>query len=126
MVHMEIKKIILHEDWKPYVTRYDADIAILFFEREVQFSEFIKTVCMPLSSQTKSLRMGEVVGWGSSERTHFTYAEDTPRKTQIGAPPNNEFCFLHQPGLTELSSNRTFCGGGEHTGPCVGDSGVCI
>lgn len=120
---MEINKIVIHEDWKPHVIRYDADIAILFFEREVQLNEFVKTACLPGSWQINSLNKGTVVGWGASEKTDFQGSEDVPRKTNIKAPPSNEFCFLHKKGLIELSSNRTFCAGGEATGPCRGDSG---
>lgn len=120
---MEINKIIIHEDWKPYVTRYDADIAILFFEREIQFNEFIKPACLPDSSKSNSLIEGKVVGWGSSENTGFKNAENIPRKVNIKKPPSNEYCFLHKKDLTELSSNRTFCAGGENSGPCKGDSG---
>lgn len=122
MVSMEIKQIIIHQDWKPYVTRYDADIAILVFNEEVQLSAYIKTICLPMRSQALSLKEGEVVGWGYSERTNLTRAEEMPRKTKIKAPPSNEFCFLTETLLTSLSSNRTFCAGGENTGPCHGDS----
>jgi hypothetical protein len=118
----EIKQIFLHEEWKPYITRYDADIALLEFESQVTLSEFIQVVCIPTSSQSNDLIRGEVVGYGVSERTDFRAAEDTPRKTMINRPPSNENCFLENPLLTSISSNRTFCAGGEDSGPCSGDS----
>lgn len=62
MVSREIKQIVLHKDWKPYVVRYDADIAILVFNEEVQLSEYIKTICLPSNTQAQSLSEGEVVG----------------------------------------------------------------
>lgn len=120
---MEIKKIIIHEDWNPYVTRHDADIAVLLFEREIQFNDFINLACIPGNWKTTSLERGKVVGWGASEKTGFEKSEDIPKKVNIDKPPSNEYCFLHQKQLTELSSNRTFCAGGENSGPCKGDSG---
>jgi hypothetical protein len=123
---MDISKILIHEDWKYYAKRYDADIAILFFEREVQFNEYIKPACMLGSGKVNSLLAGKVVGWGSSEKTGFNNAEDVPSKLSIKAPPTNEFCFLHEKSLIDISSNRTFCAGGESAGPCRGDSGKQI
>lgn len=35
----------------------------------------------------------------------------------------NEFCFLTNYLLAKVASNRTFCAGGRHSGPCLGDSG---
>lgn len=123
VVTAEIKKIKVHEDWKNHTQRYDADIALLFFEREVQLSSYIQIVCLPSKLEANDLKEGTVVGWGFSERTGFAKAEDTPKKIQIGKPPSNEFCFLDERGLLELSSNRTFCAGGENSSPCSGDSG---
>lgn len=120
---MEIKEIIVHKDWKPYVHRYDADIAILVFTREVILSDYIKTVCLPAKWQANDLREGQVVGWGVSERTQYKKPEDTPRRTIIKKPPSNEFCFLREEKLLGLSSNRTFCAEGEKSSPCLGDSG---
>lgn len=124
VVSMEISKIIIHEDWKPYVSRYDADIALLFFEKDTQLSEFIQIICLPSRWEADELKEGKVVGWGVSERMNFTRGEETPRKIEIKKPPTNEFCFLHEKPLLELSSNRTFCAGGENAGPCLGDSGL--
>lgn len=120
VVTMEINKILIHEDWKTYVARYDADIAILYFEREIQLVDNIKTVCIPLSSKAFDLKEGDVVGWGTSERTEINQPENTPRKIKIKAAPSNEFCFLHESSLIDISSNRTFCAGGENEGPCLG------
>lgn len=36
---------------------------------------------------------------------------------------SNEDCFLRNYLLAQISSNRTFCAGGNKAGPCLGDSG---
>ncbi|KAG5670174.1 hypothetical protein PVAND_000455 [Polypedilum vanderplanki] len=122
-VAKEIIEIIMHDDWKPYITRYDADIALLILESQVELSEFIQIVCLPSSWQSNDLIEGEVVGYGVSEKTDFTEPEDTPKKAKLKKPPTNENCFLQDSILTSISSNRTFCAGGENKGVCSGDSG---
>ncbi|XP_070493732.1 uncharacterized protein [Chironomus tepperi] len=120
---MRIIEIIVHEDWDPNVERYDADIAILVFEKEVQISNFINIVCLPKYFRSNSLESGEVVGWGVSERTRISENEVIPRKVKIGKPPSNENCFYDESYLAQLSSERTYCAGGKNAGPCFGDSG---
>lgn len=122
---MEIHKIIIHYDWSSSAVSHDADIAILVFEREIQFSDYIHNICLPVSWQTNVLEEGQVVGYGYSQSSRFISAEDTPKKIQMKKPPTNEFCFLNESRMLPLSSSRTFCGKGEKsgTGPCLGDSG---
>lgn len=120
---MEISKINIHEDWKIYTTRFDADIALLTFERDVPLSDYIQLICLPSPSATHDFKGGTVVGWGVSKFSQLTKAEDTPRKIHLKQPPTNEFCFLHESKLSAISSHRTFCGGGDNAGPCSGDSG---
>lgn len=122
---MEIRKIDIHEDWKTYTSRFDADIALLTFERDAQLSDYIQIICLPSRSAIHDYKEGTVVGWGLSELSQFTKSEDTPRKIKLKQPPTNEFCFLHESKLSSISSNRTFCAGGENAGPCLGDSGFC-
>lgn len=119
---IKINQIILHEDWKPSDERYDADIAILLFEKEVQFNKFINTVCLPKYYNSNSLQAGDVVGWGVSERTSILQGEVIPRKVSIDKPPSNEQCYLKDSFFAQISSERSFCAGGKNAGPCFGDS----
>lgn len=121
-MEMKIDEIIMHEDWKPQEDRYDADIAILVFEKEVLFNNFINTVCLPKYYRSNSLQSGEVVGWGVSERTSILENEAIARKVKIGKPPPNENCYLQDSFFAQISSERTYCAGGEFAGPCFGDS----
>lgn len=60
-------------------------------------------------------------GWGKSgdrDKRH----EDVLRHTRMQAV-NDTVCFLTNPKLARLASNKTFCAGGNGTGPCIGDSG---
>lgn len=119
---MKISEIIMHEDWNPKENRYDADIAILVFDKEVEFNNYIRTVCLPKMYKSNSLQSGDVVGWGVSERTSITHGEALPRKVKIDKPPPNDQCFLEDSYFAQISSTRTFCAGGKNAGPCFGDS----
>lgn len=121
---MKVVELIIHEDWKTYVAQYDADIAILGLEKYVQYTQNIRPICLPSFEWTdKALDSGLIAGWGFSELSDRTRAEEVPRKSNIDAPPNNEECFFSYRELVPLSSNRTFCAGGNNAGPCSGDSG---
>ena len=119
---MEIANITMHEDWRSTDKSYDADIAILTFKTEVKLTDFVRTVCLPQSVHYNALQKGVVVGWGVSEKTDYKMSEPEPRKTEIKTPPSNAECFLKNPDLAKISSNRTYCAGGDSTGPCFGDS----
>jgi hypothetical protein len=121
---INIEKLIIHNDWKTNLQTYDGDIAILVLNGIVEFSPFVQPICLPpLEWKNKALEKGKIAGWGFSERSKQTKAEDVPRKVEIDAPPTNGDCFIKYPELTQISSARTFCAGGNNTGPCSGDSG---
>lgn len=116
-------KIIVHDEWNPYTTAYDADIAILIFEiGKIPFSEYVQPVCLWDSSTSPSETVGTVVGWGKSENPWRSY-EEIPKLIEAPIQPNED-CFLETPKLAEFSSKRTFCAGLQNgTGVCLGDSG---
>jgi hypothetical protein len=127
VVHRNVENLLIHKDWKTHTVPYDGDIALLTVESDVKFKSNIQPICLPpLEWKNKALQEGKIAGWGLSERSDFTKVEDIPRKTKINAPPTNEQCFLMQSELLPLSSSRTFCAGGNNTGPCKGDSGELL
>lgn len=40
------KSIIVHPDWNPAETRYDADIALIEMDSPVRYSKFIRPICL--------------------------------------------------------------------------------
>lgn len=74
-------------------------------------SNFIKIVCWPTQDDVW-ISQGIVVGWGFSEETNFSKVQDIAKQVTLH-PVTNEFCFLHRREFTILSSNRTFCAGGD-------------
>lgn len=117
------EEIFVHNDWNPFITRYDADIAILSFESgKIHFSEYVQPICLWETPESPVATVGKVVGWGKSEDTSKSH-ENIPKLIEVPIH-SNENCFLVTPGLAELSSRRTFCAGFQNgAGVCFGDSG---
>lgn len=56
-----ISDIIIHKDWKYNETKYDADLAILFLDEMVEFSEYIQAVCLTADTSIEDELAGTVV-----------------------------------------------------------------
>lgn len=117
------KKIFIHDDWNHLTHSFDADVSLLEFEAgSIQFSAYIKPICLWDSETEPVVTDGVVTGWGKSEDPLKVH-ENLPKL--IPAPiQKNEVCFLDTPALTDISSLRTFCAGLKNgSGVCSGDSG---
>lgn len=116
-------RIIIHRDWNPESYRYDADIALLKFNRgSYRFKNFVRPICLWKLESAPAEKVGLVAGWGMTEdKTQFF--GNFPRR--ITAPiHDHRSCLSGKPKIAELSSVRTFCAGWKNgTGVCRGDSG---
>lgn len=118
------KKITIHKDWNPHIKSFDADIALLEFEKSsLKFNDYVQPICL-----WNDLRKGPlfshatVVGWGQSEDPSIIH-ENEPKVIEVPIQ-SNEYCLPGQEGLAGLSSIRSFCAGPRNgTGVCRGDSG---
>lgn len=43
----DVEKIYIHPEWKVYHEKYDADIAIFVLSNMVEFTKYIRPVCIP-------------------------------------------------------------------------------
>lgn len=111
-------KIIIHDDWNPFVERYDADIAVLLIEDEIIFTNYIKPICLWEFAYDPIAADGFIAGWGKASTS--TPYEVTPKQLKIPIIDPLE-CLLDNPAFAELASKRTFCGGSrDGAGPCLG------
>lgn len=117
-----VQEIILHPDWKYDNDKFDADIAIVVLSEAVAFTNKIKPVYLPSSTNLAPEGLGTVVGWGkSSVETEY---DETLNKLEMPAV-NASYCYTRYPRIAEYSSHRTFCAGfeNEERGACTGDGG---
>jgi len=111
----------IHHDWNPYIDSYDADIAILELEEEVNFNRYIQPICiLEAGSVPASKTYGIVAGFGKSE---FADVQEIAKLVPIPIHDNQK-CYSSNNVFDGLLSHRGFCGGyANGTGVCTGDSG---
>lgn len=112
---------IIHPDWNAYSSTYDSDIAIVLLSRTIQFTNFIKPIC--LWTYTDSYydivnKFGVVAGFGKTENSAST--SDKPYWTALPVVDEGT-CLRSHNDFTKITSKRTFCvGSKDGRGPCNG------
>lgn len=58
-------RIVVHDSYNPSTSKVANDIALIKLEQEVEWSDFVKPVCLPKpDGETYSGFSGTVAGWG--------------------------------------------------------------
>jgi secreted trypsin-like serine protease len=89
----------------------------------VEFSRWIRAVCIPEQSYADVVGVGTAVGWGKTYRFD-PGTSSTPKQLEIPTV-NASYCLTKYSNLAEVSSENTFCAGfaNQGKGTCLGDSG---
>lgn len=120
----EVAEIIVHPDYRKTSTSFDADIAVARLRRPIEYSEYIRPICLwrgrnELTDVVGTI--GTVVGWGSDG--HGQTVTKTPRSINIPIVSEGD-CLRSSATFGIITSNRSFCAGRKDGfGPCHGDSG---
>lgn len=117
-------EIKTHKNWNPFVKRFHDDIAVLLLESDVQYSEYIRPICMLTEDENHNIRItdGTVAGWGKSEDA-TKKNENIPRKLDLPIVASNEKCYRDNSLFAIIGSEKSFCAGQPGVGVCLGDSG---
>jgi secreted trypsin-like serine protease len=120
-----VTDLIVHSEWNINDNRFDADIAIAVLLRTIEFTKFVKPICLWTSTTSFVDLVGKkgiVVGWGKTEIK--AVSTEKPLYNEIPVVTDST-CLRSNPAFSELTSDRTFCAGERSgkTGPCAGDSG---
>ncbi|CAG9804120.1 unnamed protein product [Chironomus riparius] len=119
-----VTSFVIHPEWNAYSGTYDADIAIALLSRTIQFTSFIKPIC--LWTYTDNYydivnKFGVIAGFGKTESSVST--SDKPYWTALPVVDEGT-CLRSHNDFTRITSKRTFCvGSRDGRGPCNGDSG---
>lgn len=120
----QVQEVLVHSDYMSKDTSYDADIAIVIMRKRVEFTEFIRPICLWDGADSISSiegQFGTVTGWGRNGSANILSAE--PKKISIPVVSEAE-CLRSSDTYRYITSQRTFCAGGrDDKGPCNGDSG---
>ncbi len=120
----QVEQIVIHSDYMTKDTSYDADIAVAIMRERVEFTEFIRPICLWEGSDSLNSvvgQMGTVIGWGRDNTGNIVTPE--PKKINIPVVTEAE-CLRSSDTYRYITSQRTYCAGGrDGRGPCNGDSG---
>ncbi|GAB6019517.1 hypothetical protein CHUAL_001093 [Chamberlinius hualienensis] len=102
------------------------DVALLRLETPVQFSDYVRPICLPSLSEESIVngRMCTVIGWGQLQETGHVFP-DTLQEVDLpvfdAAECRKKTFFLHSYQITD----NMFCAGFDRGGrdACLGDSG---
>ena len=120
-VNSQIDNIIVHPDYNDDSADRHNDLALIKLKREIQFSDFIKPICLP--SRAERPRTGDrlvVAGWGRTE-----FASSSPVKLKLWVPvAETSQCSTKFRSAGVNLGNKQLCAGGElGRDSCNGDSG---
>ncbi|XP_048517101.1 uncharacterized protein LOC109533176 [Dendroctonus ponderosae] len=120
-VNVNIETLIPHPGYNNADQNRRHDIALIRLSQDVQFSDYIQPVCLPLPSEASS--NGEtliVAGWG---RTEFGKDSDVKLKLQVPkVNPNSCSSTFGALGVS-ITENQICAGGEDGKDSCKGDSG---
>lgn len=117
------EEIILHDNWNPQTTGYDADLALLkFAEGKILLStRFIQPICLWKSAEGPPAIEAIVTGWSKIEDSTKVQPNE-PKVMQVQIRTNKE--CEEEKQLLDLSSDRVFCVTSSNVlDLCHGDSG---
>ncbi|XP_046385988.1 transmembrane protease serine 9-like isoform X2 [Ischnura elegans] len=119
----KVEKIYIHSEYSKSTSQ--ADIAILVLTIPVEFTEFVKPVCLwngnqPYLSEIEG-KDGAVVGWGKDENGELSESLKMAKMPVV----SQQTCIWSNPQFfSRYTSDRTFCAGYRNeTSACNGDSG---
>ncbi|KAG6451336.1 venom protease [Manduca sexta] len=123
-IDFSIKHIIRHEQYD-YIIK-DNDIAILVLEKEVEFSDLIRPICLPKTSELRSMTFEDynplVAGWGALQ-----VVGPSATHLQVVQLPvvSNDYCRQAYQDSVHKIDERVICAGYKDGGKdsCRGDSG---
>jgi Trypsin len=107
------RELIVHPNWRPFLKNYDADIAAAVLAETIQFSNFIRPICLwAVSDSYNDMidKQGTVAGWGvvgSSDEP-----SDIPYFTELKVV-DERTCTESNRAFEQLISYRTFCAGSD-------------
>ncbi|XP_055636348.1 CLIP domain-containing serine protease B4-like [Toxorhynchites rutilus septentrionalis] len=121
----DIDRITVHESYDPLSKGQYDDIALIRLSRDVSYSDYIKPICLPTDSASRSRKIigtkAVAAGWG---RTETAGQSPIKLKVDLNVADTNQCAtvYLRQYGIT-LRDTQLCAGGLAGKDTCTGDSG---
>uniref|UniRef100_A0A2M4BS19 CLIP domain-containing serine protease n=1 Tax=Anopheles marajoara TaxID=58244 RepID=A0A2M4BS19_9DIPT len=123
-VDLEIEKIIVHPGYDSRDKANLNDIALIRFKRDVQYSDVIRPICLPLSTSVRNRNhVGAstyAAGWGKTETAS---ASDKKLKVELNIKSQEDCAPIFARGGIFLKPSQICAGGVRGKDTCSGDSG---
>ncbi|XP_055847600.1 serine protease easter-like isoform X2 [Episyrphus balteatus] len=123
-VDVTIEKVIPHEQYVASSKSQPYDIALIRLSRNVDYTDFIRPICLPLKDILKRSTFDgskmDVSGWGKTE--HGT-SSNVKLKAEVPVVPLNECQRVYSQRSVDLGSTQMCAGGQQGIDSCRGDSG---
>lgn len=120
-IDVPITRIVGHEEYNPNVKNQPNDIALLRLSRHVDYTDFIKPICLPehTNVQFEGIKL-DVAGWGKTESMSASNKKLKASVTGVSIDSCNSVYSKQGINL----SRKQLCAGGEiGVDSCRGDSG---
>ncbi|KAM3962498.1 bzArgOEtase [Aphomia sociella] len=119
-----IEQTIAHEGYKSTDKDQENDIALLRLARNVQFNDFVKPICLPVSNELKQNSFVgydmEVAGWGKTETRSES---DVKLKVRVPVVSTNDCARVFSRVGRQITNKQMCAGGVSGQDSCRGDSG---
>lgn len=124
-IDVDIADIITHERYNFRDGNRYHDIALLRLAREVDFTDFIRPICLPyaadLISQSFAGTIGTVVGWGKTE--YDSSGSTVKLSVELPVKSHEECTQIYNRTMILLGERQVCAGGTQNKDSCEGDSG---
>ncbi|XP_055609291.1 CLIP domain-containing serine protease B4-like [Uranotaenia lowii] len=119
-----VEKIKIHEKYQPNSINNLHDIALIRVNRDVEYTDYIQPICLPVSSAAKNLGLTgkklTAAGWG---RTETNNPSSVKLKVKLEVE-NSDDCFAIYATQNVILKDTQLCAGGlAGKDTCSGDSG---
>ncbi|KAK6621253.1 hypothetical protein RUM43_011559 [Polyplax serrata] len=119
----QVSKIYVHSKYNS--TDFRSDIAVLALSTPVEYTDYVRPICMWDKSNTRieevEGRLGTVVGWGFDEYKMLT---EELRQAKMPVVEQKTCLWSYPDFYPQFTSNMTYCAGFKNgTSVCNGDSG---
>ncbi|RZC14238.1 uncharacterized protein BDFB_008011, partial [Asbolus verrucosus] len=123
-VNIPVEEKIAHEDYEPNDINQYHDIALLRLKRTVTFNDYVKPICLPITSdEMRKSYIGQnlfVAGWGKTENRSES---NVKLKVQVPVKDLSECSNTYSIANVRLGSGQLCAGGEKGRDSCRGDSG---
>lgn len=119
-----VDKIKVHENYRIESRDNHDDIALVRLNRDVEFTDFIQPICLPLSSTVRNRNLvgkkATAAGWG---RTETENASNVKLKVNLDVVDTRSCSAVYQTQQVVLLDTQFCAGGLPGKDTCSGDSG---